>query len=298
MESKYRVLFDGKLLPGNTSNQVKQKLATLYKIPVKQIEPWFSGRRNTIKENIDHITANKYKKAFEQAGAQCIIEKIETKTSPQKLMICPQCGYEQPQTDACSHCGIIIQKYLEKKKQEFLKRKQVNTKQASEENIVSSFNEFPSPTGQSIPPIPKAPEMVSIARDGSMLGTYNIIQVNQLIREGKLNASDLAWYDGITSWIPLALIPGVANSRHIISSLAPLPTADIPTNPSLSSVKSKDYEGLYCSIDDKQVLGLCGGLAHKFNMPSSVVRLIVFIFLWWLYPIALFLPKLPTKNVS
>jgi phage shock protein PspC (stress-responsive transcriptional regulator) len=72
---------------------------------------------------------------------------------------------------------------------------------------------------------------------------------------------------------------------------------------SLETKKSlhKDYNGLYRSSDDKVILGLCGGLAHKLEMPVLLVRLIMFIILWFgvvfIYFVALFLPKLPTKNL-
>ena len=66
-----------------------------------------------------------------------------------------------------------------------------------------------------------------------------------------------------------------------------------------SSLNNTAYEGLYCSSDDKIVLGLCGGLAHKFNLQSSVVRfgvfLSLFFFIGWFYLVGLFLPKLATK---
>jgi len=61
------------------------------------------------------------------------------------------------------------------------------------------------------------------------------------------------------------------------------------------------YGSIYCSSDQKIILGLCGGLAHKFGLPPAAMRLIVFVSLWflvgWLYLIGIFLPKLPTKNV-
>lgn len=61
------------------------------------------------------------------------------------------------------------------------------------------------------------------------------------------------------------------------------------------------YGGLYCSRDEKMVLGLCGGLAHKFGIQLGVVRAVVFLgmmfVLWIPYLVAFFLPKLPTKNV-
>ena len=61
------------------------------------------------------------------------------------------------------------------------------------------------------------------------------------------------------------------------------------------------YSSLYCSQDDKVVLGLAGGLAHKFNVPSAAMRFILFLSMWFgvgflVYLVGLFLPKLPTSG--
>ena len=62
------------------------------------------------------------------------------------------------------------------------------------------------------------------------------------------------------------------------------------------------YKSIYCSSDDNYILGLCGGLAHKFGLPPAAMRVIVFISLFfavgWIYFVGIFLPKLPTKNVQ
>lgn len=311
VESKFRVTFQGELLPGENISQVKQKIAALYKVSMKQIEPWFSGKRVTIKDDIDYTTATKYKEALERMGAQCVIEQLElnasqsvspskpasAKESTHKTMICPQCGGEQPHTDTCIYCGIIIAKYLEKKKQEFLERKQ--SKRLHDVTVEKAMRYVPErsnvTSSSQMPSIPKPPINVSIARNGSLLGTYQIDHINQYLGEGRLTLQDQAWYEGIALWIPLAFVPGIAGGNQMTFSPPSLPNAFDST--AQRSSRSKEYEGIYCSKDDKMVFGLCGGLAHKYNVPVSVVRLLVFVALWWIYPIALFLPKLPTKNV-
>jgi phage shock protein PspC (stress-responsive transcriptional regulator) len=68
----------------------------------------------------------------------------------------------------------------------------------------------------------------------------------------------------------------------------------------MPATKKGGYDSIYCSSDDKYVLGLCGGLSHKFGLPVALVRLIFIIasgfFIGWIYLAGFFLPKLPTKN--
>ena len=67
-----------------------------------------------------------------------------------------------------------------------------------------------------------------------------------------------------------------------------------------ANVNKSAYDGFYCSSDDKVIFGLCGGLAHKFEMETSQVRVLTFIsgffFIGWLYFAGIFLPKHPTKS--
>lgn len=67
-----------------------------------------------------------------------------------------------------------------------------------------------------------------------------------------------------------------------------------------SNTNHSQYEGIYCSSDDKIVFGFCGGLAHKFGLQTSVVRFVTFLalffFIGWLYFVGIFLPKYKTKN--
>ena len=71
--------------------------------------------------------------------------------------------------------------------------------------------------------------------------------------------------------------------------------------PTSSESSPKVYEGFYCSSDDKVLFGFCGGLAHKFKVDTTVVRIAVFLAacfcIGWIYFVGLFLPKLPTKNI-
>jgi phage shock protein PspC (stress-responsive transcriptional regulator) len=70
-----------------------------------------------------------------------------------------------------------------------------------------------------------------------------------------------------------------------------------------NSLKSSnnEYDGFYRSSDEKIILGVCGGLAHKFDIQLGLVRVGVFIslffFIGWFYLGGFFIPKLPTKGI-
>jgi phage shock protein PspC (stress-responsive transcriptional regulator) len=73
------------------------------------------------------------------------------------------------------------------------------------------------------------------------------------------------------------------------------------TSKSMKSRSSIEYDGFYRSSDEKILLGVCGGLAHKFDIQLGLVRVLVFFsgffFIGFLYFGGFFIPKLPTKGI-
>ena len=126
---RYRVVFEGEILEGLQVEEVKRGLTTLIKANEVQIERFFSGKRLTVKKDVDHETAMKYVKAFERVGAICRMEALETHSSlkqplrlereaekpkQQDLMVCPKCQFEQAPAEDCIRCGIIISKFYQR----------------------------------------------------------------------------------------------------------------------------------------------------------------------------------------
>lgn len=79
-EQKYRIIFKGEILPNTNLEEVKQKLATFYKVDIKEIDSLFSGKNFVLKENVDLDTAQNYMYQLEQAGALCQLVKMETES--------------------------------------------------------------------------------------------------------------------------------------------------------------------------------------------------------------------------
>jgi hypothetical protein len=52
-----------------------------------------------------------------------------------------------------------------------------------------------------------------LAQNGERLGPYTLAQVQDLVREGRARDTDLAWYEGQTTWVPLRDVPGFVSPR-------------------------------------------------------------------------------------
>ena len=56
-----------------------------------------------------------------------------------------------------------------------------------------------------------------VHHNGIQLGPYPIPTVHAQLADGSLDASDLAWHDGMAEWQPLASIPGIVGAPQALS---------------------------------------------------------------------------------
>lgn len=134
-EPRFKIVYDGAVLPSVALETVKENLARLFKSDLPRIEALFSGQLVVLKRDLSSADADKYLAALQAAGADARKESdglsglalVETEDHPSdetlaarasgdsasdERMICPKCAHEQPRAAECSACGIIIEKYL------------------------------------------------------------------------------------------------------------------------------------------------------------------------------------------
>ena len=111
-EELYEVAFSGAIIEGADIEQVKAKVGAMFKADAAKLAHLFSGKRVVIKKNIDQATANKYKTALTNAGADCEVKslsvdapvvKAETVTAEQPVKVASTTAASDaptaPQTD-------------------------------------------------------------------------------------------------------------------------------------------------------------------------------------------------------
>ncbi|HHJ4328373.1 TPA: hypothetical protein ACQJWO_005688, partial [Klebsiella pneumoniae] len=130
-EARYKIVFDGQLMPDTSVEQARERLARLFKSDPERIAALFSGAPATIKRDLSHAEAEQYLQVLRQAGA--LARKEQDLASSLSLvstedhkpaasaavedMTCPKCGHQQDQASMCSACGIVIEKYLARQAQ-------------------------------------------------------------------------------------------------------------------------------------------------------------------------------------
>lgn len=72
---RYRVIFKGEAAPGEDVNEVKTKVASIFKADQEKIERLFSGATIVIKKDADLETCEKVSNAIKKAGAVSYIEE-------------------------------------------------------------------------------------------------------------------------------------------------------------------------------------------------------------------------------
>ncbi|MES9965517.1 MAG: hypothetical protein ABW116_18475 [Candidatus Sedimenticola sp. 20ELBAFRAG] len=73
----YDIYFSGQIIEGNDPDEVKQKIARMFKADTDRVERMFSGKPVRIKSGVDQETAVKYRSAFKNAGALIDIKPVE-----------------------------------------------------------------------------------------------------------------------------------------------------------------------------------------------------------------------------
>lgn len=124
-EPRFKIVFDGELMPNVSLEQTQSNLAELFKSSAERIASLFSGSPVVLKRDLGEDEARQYQQALQKAGAKVRLEAEQASLSladidgatPQvasdaNSMDCPKCGHQQPKASECSACGVIIEKYL------------------------------------------------------------------------------------------------------------------------------------------------------------------------------------------
>lgn len=143
-DARYKIVFEGELMPGAALDSVKENLARLFKSDADKIDALFNGRPVALKRDLEDGEADKYLAALQRAGANVrkeldiaaglsLVESEDHQLQPsanmapapapimtvdeQSNMTCPKCGHAQPKAIECQACGIVIEKFLARQAQ-------------------------------------------------------------------------------------------------------------------------------------------------------------------------------------
>lgn len=126
---RFKIVFDGELMPEVALETAKDNLARLFKSDPGRIGKLFSGASIAIKRGLGEHEADQYLAALHRAGAKArkepepaanlsLLATAEHPGAPQsstldrEAMDCPKCGHRQAKASECSACGIIIDKFI------------------------------------------------------------------------------------------------------------------------------------------------------------------------------------------
>ncbi|QLC72592.1 DUF805 domain-containing protein [Pseudomonas sp. LPB0260] len=127
-QTRFKIVFDGELMPEVALETAKDNLARLFKSDRTRINSLFCGSTVAIKRDLPESDADQYLAALHRAGAKARKEPDpgaslsllagkeaeELGETPQfaATMVCPKCGQQQRKSASCAGCGIIITKFV------------------------------------------------------------------------------------------------------------------------------------------------------------------------------------------
>jgi hypothetical protein len=122
--TRFKIVFDGELMPDVSLEQAQNNLAELFKSPAERIASLFNGSPVVLKRDLGEDEARQYQQVLQKAGANVRLEAEqtpglslsttgeETAQTADDAMACPKCGHQQARASECSACGVIIEKFL------------------------------------------------------------------------------------------------------------------------------------------------------------------------------------------
>lgn len=102
-DKKYTVVFTGKVRKGQDVQNVRRRLADIFKTDVRKISAIFLRDGSVIKRNLDYQKALQYVSAIKNAGAVCRIVEEEVEQERKR----PRPDTARPVEDSDRHPGII-----------------------------------------------------------------------------------------------------------------------------------------------------------------------------------------------
>lgn len=128
-KERFKIVFRGELAFGMSQGEVATLLRDRLKFSDAALARLFAGKPVVLKGDLDEETAERYAKAFRNAGALCAVEPMTSGVaavelahrpgSPTPAMVCPKCGQGQPEAETCIGCGVVIARFRQRQEESF-----------------------------------------------------------------------------------------------------------------------------------------------------------------------------------
>ena len=105
--------------------------------------------------------------------------------------------------------------------------KEAQTDDSSEVEDIPEPEPEPEPEPIEVPS-PGAATEIHVNRSGAQFGPYLFKELKDYLKAGNLRFSDMVWFEGVSDWVPLSRIPGVADGIDSLGSAAPPPPKPPP----------------------------------------------------------------------
>jgi uncharacterized membrane protein YhaH (DUF805 family) len=172
-QARFKIVFNGELMPDVSLETAKENLARLFKSDLTRINALFSGGNVDIKRDLSENEADQYLKALQSAGAKVrkeqdlaaslsLVETDDHRTESSEAesnvpMTCPKCGHQQSKAIECSACGIVIEKFI---------ARQAMLAESQPEVVSAAATPYATPKAAVAETLPEFSELKAFTTDG------------------------------------------------------------------------------------------------------------------------------------
>jgi uncharacterized membrane protein YhaH (DUF805 family) len=62
---------------------------------------------------------------------------------------------------------------------------------------------------------------IHISKNGQSLGQFSLADINRMLLSGQISSEDMAWHEGLSSWVSVGSVPGVDIYRAVVPQQLP-----------------------------------------------------------------------------
>ena len=125
--------------------------------------------------------------------------------------------------------GELPEQNLEKAFEDMEEEAKEAETEPAEEEVLPEPEPQPEPEPEPIEvPQPGVATEIHVNRSGTQFGPYLFKELKDYLKAGNLRFSDMVWFEGVSDWVPLSRIPGVADGIDSLGSAAPPPPKPPP----------------------------------------------------------------------
>ncbi|WP_434778861.1 DUF805 domain-containing protein [Neisseria sp. Ec49-e6-T10] len=130
MNPTWKIVFKGEILPDFNIETAKSNFAKLFKMPLEQVDPMFSGKEFTLKSEVTREQLTPILDSFKKRGliVHAVSNETIIRSNNAQTINCPACGAQQSAgVSFCTQCASNIAYYVAQRNNDLIQKNKIKS---------------------------------------------------------------------------------------------------------------------------------------------------------------------------